>query len=218
MSGYETRKLDVHIGAFNGRLRALRDHNQYAGPGESSERAGICSANWSLFGQLWPAGRVLATAVKKLDLKGRRILELGCGLGLPSLILQWRGADITASDHHPLSEAFLDYNVGLNQLPEIPYVDLPWGAIPKELGRFELIVASDVLYERNHAALLADAIQALATPRAKVLIACPGRGYRNQFSLAMEALGFQLTETRVPFAEGEKAPFRGRLLSYRRGD
>lgn len=217
MAGYETRKLNVRVGAYQCRIRALSDHQQYADPNGEAERAGICSASWSLFGQLWPASRVLAKAVKHIDIKNRRILELGCGLGLPSLVLQWRGADITASDHHPLSEPFLDYNAVLNDLPLIPYVDLPWTGGEQPMGHFDLIVGSDILYERNHASLLAELIQRIAAPRAKVLISCPGRGYRNQFSSLLCDAGFRLVETRLPFSEGEKPPFRGRLLCYRRG-
>ena len=124
MPGYETRKLDVRIGAFSCRIRALSDHMQYADPQGEATRAGICSASWSLFGQLWPASKALARAVKHIDINNRRIIEIGCGLGLPSLLLQSRGADITASDHHPLSENFLDYNsaepVGTDPLPICP--------------------------------------------------------------------------------------------------
>lgn len=216
MPGYETRKLDVQVGAFKGRLRALRDHNQYAPAPDGVERPGISPANWILFGQLWPASQVLAKAVKSLDTDGRRILELGCGLGLPSLVLQWRGADITASDHHPLSEEFLDYNAALNHIPKIPYVDLPWSSESVEKRPFDVILGSDILYERGQAALLADLIRRLAAPRAKVIIACPGRGYRNKFSRAMKSQGFQLKEKRLAFNEGEAPPHKGRLLKYRR--
>lgn len=217
MSGYETRKIDVQVGAFKGRIRALSDHMQYADPKGKAERAGICSASWSLFGQLWPASQVLAKAVKHIDIDNRRILELGCGLGLPSLVLQYRGADVTASDHHPLSESFLDYNAALNQLPTIPYMDLPWDEETPGTGQFDLIVGSDILYERNHAGMLAELIQRMAAPKAKILITCPGRGYGNQFTRLLEGFGFELTETRLAFNVGEKAPFRGRLLCYRRG-
>lgn len=217
MSGFETRKIDVQVGAFKGRIRALSDHMQYADPKGKAERAGICSASWSLFGQLWPASQVLAKALKNIDIDNRRILELGCGLGLPSLVLQYRGADVTASDHHPLSESFLDYNAALNQLPIIPYIDLPWNEETPGTGQFDLIVGSDILYERNHAGMLAELIQRLAAPTAKVLITCPGRGYGNQFTRLLESFGFALTETRMAFNVGEKPPFRGRLLCYRRG-
>lgn len=216
MPGYETRKLSVQVGRREFRVRALSDHMQFADPGGVAERAGISSATWSLFGQLWPASQVLAKAVKKVEIKGRRTLELGCGLGLPSLVLKQRGADITASDHHPLASSFLNYNVTLNKLTPISYIDLPWGSVSNEHGHFDLLIASDVLYERNHAALLAQLIGRLANPRAKVMISCPGRGYGNQFSRALESLGFKLTEKRKRFAEDELPPFRGRLLRYQR--
>ena len=217
MPGYETRKLDVRVGPYQWRIRALSDRLQYADPAGRAERAGICSASWSLFGQLWPASQVLARAVKRIDITNRRILELGCGLALPSLVLRARGADVTASDHHPLSEPFLDYNAALNELPSVPYLDLPWSPPHENLGHFDLIIGSDILYERDHASLLAGLIQHLAAAKAKILIACPGRGYRNQFSTLLQGLGFDLTETKVPFTKDEEPPFRGRLLCYRRG-
>lgn len=218
MPGYHTRKLNVRIGTHEYRIRALKDRQQYADPDGAAERAGISSATWSLFGQLWPASRVLAEAVNEADIEGRRILEIGCGLGLSSLVLQRRGADITASDYHPLAEPFLDYNAALNQLPPISYRDLPWESPPPDLGRFDLIIGSDILYERDHAATLAHLIKRHARPRAEVLITCPGRGYRGRFSRALQAQGYRLTEKRRRFEAGEAPPFRGRLLRYRRGD
>lgn len=216
MPGYETRKLDVQIGAFKGQVRALSDRMQFADPSGSAEQAGICDASWSLFGQLWPASNVLAQAVKRIGIKGRRILEVGCGLGLPSLVLQHRGADITASDHHPLAQTFLNYNTDLNHLPLIPYLDLPWATGGDGVEGFDLIVGSDILYEPNHAQLLVGLIARIAKPVSTVLISCPGRGHRNKFSSSMEALGYKLTETRLAFSEGELPPFKGRLLSYQR--
>jgi len=216
MLGYQVRKLDVKVGAFKGQIRALSDRMQFHDPDGAAEQAGICDASWSMFGQLWPASQVLAEAVKYIDLKGRRVLELGCGLGLPSLVLQYRGADITASDHHPLSEEFLNYNATLNNLPIIPYLDLPWSEVGPERERFDLIIGSDLLYEPNHAELLAGIVEQLAKPTAKVLISCPGRGYRNRFSRHLADLGFELTEHRVPFSVGEKPPYKGRLLVYQR--
>lgn len=125
MPGYETRKLNVRVGLFKAKIRALSDHNQFDDRNGKAKKAGICSASWSLFGQLWQASKVLAKAVKQIEIEDRRIIELGCGLALPSLVLQHRGADITASDYHPLSEPFLEYNADLNNLKHIPYVNLP---------------------------------------------------------------------------------------------
>lgn len=216
MQGYQVRKLDVEVGAFKGQIRALSDHMQYSDPHGSAARAGICSASWSMFGQLWPASQVLAKAVKTLEIEGRSVLELGCGLALPSLVLQYRGANITASDHNPMSETFLNYNTNLNNLPNIPYLDLPWGDENLTTQRYDLIIGSDILYEPNHADLLVGLIDRIAEPQSKVIVTCPGRGHRNKFSRSMQQLGFTLTENRVPFAVDEKPPFKGRLLSYRR--
>ncbi len=218
MPGYDTRKLNIRIGSRQWKIRSLKDTQQYADPKGEAQKAGICDASWSLFGQLWPASRALAKAVKRIDIKNRRIIELGCGLGLPSLVLQSRGADVTASDHHPLSESFLDYNAELNSLPLLPYVDLAWDS-PKTIedaGQFDLIIGSDILYEPNHAEMLATLINGLAAAKAKVLITCPGRGYRNKFSRLLQATGFKLTETNIPFTADETPPYRGRLLCYRR--
>lgn len=218
MPGYATRELDVRIGSRQWKIRSLSDNQQYADPSGDAERAGICSASWSLFGQLWPASLVLAGAVGSINIAGRRIIELGCGLGLPSLVLQSRGADVTASDRHPLSEPFLDHNAVLNNLPLLPFLDLAWE--PKDsdtdVGQFDLIIGSDILYERNHAELVAAVINRLASPTAKVLITCPGRGYRNRLSRLLRSSGFELTQTTMAFTEGEVPPYRGRLLCYRR--
>ena len=116
---YRTRIIDVSLSGDDYRIRALADRQQYADPDGLAERAGISSAQWCLFGQLWPAGRILAAAMVEFDIAGKRILEIGCGLGLSSLVLQRRRADITASDHHPLVELFLRGNAVRNGLPTV---------------------------------------------------------------------------------------------------
>ncbi|MDO5667940.1 MAG: methyltransferase [Alcaligenaceae bacterium] len=215
MHDIKTRQLNFEIGAFKGQLRALKDRTQYADPDGDAKRAGICDASWSLFGQLWPAGTVLAKIIKKIELNDRRILELGCGLALPSLTLQYRGADITASDYHPVSRKFLSFNCELNELEDIPFIQLDWDKPPKS-DTYDLIIASDVLYDPGTPELLGKTIQKMSQPVCKVLVTCPGRGYKNQFSRLMENLGFELEEIPVPFSLDEKAPFKGRILSYQR--
>ena len=217
MPGYTTREFTVPIGGHGYRIRALSDKQQFADPSGAAERAGISSSLWSLFGQVWPAGRVLAEAMSTFDVAGKRILELGCGLGLSSLVLQRRGADVVASDHHPLAEEFLAHNAALNDLPAISYHDLPWAVPDAGLGRFDLIIGSDILYERGHAAQLAALMLRHAHPDTAVLITDPGRGNSNPFTRALAAQGYHVTEHRSGFEDGDTAPFRGRLLSYSRG-
>lgn len=218
MPGYTTRELVVRLGGHDYHIRALSDLQQFADPHQLADRIGISSALWSLFGQVWPAGRVLAEAMSTHDIVGKRILELGCGLGLSSLVLQQRHADITASDHHPLAEPFLRHNAAQNQLAAIGYCDLRWEIPDAVLGRFDLIIGSDILYESGHADLLAAMVRRHALPDAEVLITDPGRGNSAPFTRALADQGFTVVELRSRFDAADVAPFRGRLLSYRRGD
>lgn len=216
MPGYTTRELVVSLGGHDYLIRALSDLQQFADPHHFAERIGISSALWSLFGQVWPSGRVMAEAMSTHNIGGKRILELGCGLGLSSLVLQRRQADITASDHHPLAEPFLRHNAAQNKMLAIIYRDLRWEVPDVTLGRFDLIIGSDVLYESGHADQLAATISRHANHDAEILITDPGRGNSTSFSRALALQGYVVTEQRSRFNKDDVAPFRGRLLSYRR--
>ncbi|TQD47615.1 class I SAM-dependent methyltransferase [Marilutibacter aestuarii] len=217
MPGYSTRTLLVHVGGHAFRLRVLSDLQQFSDPDGHGERLGISSAQWSLFGQLWPAGRLLAQAMATANVDGKRILEVGCGIGLASLVLQQRGAEIVASDIHPLAEPFLAYNSALNALDSVHYRQMDWDLPLETLGRFDMIIASDVLYERGHAALLADVVERHAQAAAEVVVSDPGRGNSAPFSRHLASLGFSVTESREAL-EGEPDIPHGRLLHYRRDE
>lgn len=215
--GYATRVVDLQLGGRDYRVHALQDNQQFADPDGDAERAGVSSAQWPLFGQVWPSGCVLAEAMSTHEVAGLRILEVGCGLALSSLVLQQRGADITASDLHPLAETFLIDNARRNGLQTIAYRDLPWAVPDTTLGYFDLIIGSDILYERDHAALLAALVHRHALPRSEIVITDPGRGNGGAFGKAMALLGYIASERRCRFKPGDAAPYRGRLLYYRRG-
>lgn len=217
MPGYSTRKLSLTIGGEPWCLRVLSDLQQFGDPDGHGERLGITPAQWSLFGQVWPSGRLLARAMHAFELEGQRILELGCGIALASLVLQRRGADVIASDIHPLAEPFLAYNSALNALPAVHYRQLRWDAPLPTLGRFDVIIGSDVLYEQDHARLLGGVIARHAQERAQVVLADPGRGNSARLTRVLQAQGFRLEQMRAPAGdEGDESLRRGRLLHYRR--
>ncbi len=215
MSGYEVDIITHHIGGSDYRLRVLRDKQQYADPDGSAERAGVSPASWPLFGVVWPAGLALAEEMSRFPVAGKSILELGCGIGLSSLVLAHRGANITACDYHPLAGEFLQHNAELNGLGPIPFHTAPWTGPNPRLGRYDLIIGSDLLYERDHAALLAGFIEHHAGAAAQVLIADPGRGYVKPFSTLLTTQGFVRSEQRMPMAGSVGMPAsRGQLFSF----
>lgn len=214
MPGYSTRNEKVYIGGYAWRLRVLSDKQQFSDPDGHGQRLGISPAQWSLFGQVWPSGRLLAQAMFHVDIVDKRILELGCGIGLASLVLQRRGADVVASDMHPLAEPFLAYNAALNALPALHYRQLRWDMPLPTLGHFDLIIASDVLYERGQASLLAGVVERHAARTAEVIMTDPGRAHSSSFNRLLAEQGFILAEERCPMDDNDVPPYRGRLLRY----
>ncbi|MBD8524633.1 class I SAM-dependent methyltransferase [Pseudomarimonas arenosa] len=217
MLGYSVREINQAIGHHPYRLRVLSDRQQFGDPDGRAAALGISSAQWSLFGQLWPAGRLLAQAMYRFDITGKRILELGCGIGLPSLVLQQRGANVVASDAHPLAEVFLAYNAALNDLPALHYRQLRWDSHLPALGTFDAIIASDVLYERGQAELIATVVERHAHPEAEILLTDPGRGNSARFSRMLSEQDFRVDDLRCPMDDNDAPPHRGRLLHFKRG-
>lgn len=216
MPGYTVHTSTVRVAGIDFRIRALSDKQQFADPDGDAERAGISSATWPIFGVLWPAGLVLAEEMSAFPVVGKRILEIGCGLGLSSLVLQRRGADITASDHHPLAGEFLAANAALNGLNPLAFRIAQWAGPNPGLGVFDIIIGSDVLYERDHVALLAGFFAEHASADAQILITDPGRNHGNALNRALAAQGYQCSQERCRFEPSEAPPFRGRLLRYSR--
>jgi predicted nicotinamide N-methyase len=231
MPGYQTKQEQVPIsGADELLIRSLLDKQQFSDPLGEAERLGISSATWPLFGLLWPSGlRLAACMALRPVLTGERILELGCGLALPSLVSHRRGADVTASDCHPLAGAFLLANLGLNHLLPMKYRHGDWHepaswpgpadepARDRVQGRYDLIMGSDLLYERDASLALAGFIERHATPAAEVWIVDPDRSNRAAFNRHMAGQGFGVREERLDrAASAETAAYKGRLLVYQR--
>jgi predicted nicotinamide N-methyase len=123
--------------------------------------------------ELWPAATALAAALP--DVAGLRVVELGCGLGVPSLIAAARGARVTATDWAADAIELLRRNADRNGL--VLHAEVrDWRESWQE--RFDLALAADVLYERRNVEPLIARIGELA-PQA--LVGLAGRPYENAF-------------------------------------
>lgn len=232
MPGYLTRFQQIAVaGVADLQLRALLDRQQFADPLGEAAALGISDAAWPLFGLVWPAGQALAAAVATRPVcEDEHILEIGCGLALASLVCHRRGARVTASDCHPLAGEFLRENLRLNCLPPLRYRHGDWAAPqtaelapvcaqgPRLQGRYQLIMGSDVLYERDDAGVLPRFIERHAATHGEVLIVDPNRGNRAAFTRRMRSQGYEMDESLLsgPAPEAGAPAWRGRLLRYRR--
>ena len=123
--------------------------------------------------ELWPSAVALARALGERELDGSRVLELGCGLALPSIVAALRGADVTASDWSADALSFAARNAARNGV-ELDTQLVAWErpAPLVEGGPWPLVVASDVLYERRNVEPLLELLPRLGR---EVLLADPGR-------------------------------------------
>ena len=206
---YEFDTVDIH-------LRTLRDKQQYADADGAAERLGISSASWPLFGIVWQSSEVLAHLMFGFEIEGKRILEVGCGIALASMVLNQRLANITATDQHPEVENFLQENVKLNKGRIIPFTRTGWCDEDSGLGEFDLIIGSDILYERDHVEQLSEFIEQHAKPHCEVIIVDPGRGNHARFSKKMVSLGYLHSQSKPENTDYLLQPFKGQILRYDR--
>ena len=231
MPGYQTKVERIAVdGADDLCVRSLLDRQQFNDPHGDALRQGISSATWPMFGLLWPSGAQLAARLAARPLvAGERVLEMGCGLALASLVAHRRGIDVTASDCHPLTADFLAENLRLNRLLPMKYRHGHWSddALPPGeqaaqaqvvlQGRFDLLVGSDLLYERDPAGALAGFIGRHSAPAAEVWIVDPDRANRAGFNRHMASLGFTLFEQRLDQVAGPGiTAYKGRLMTFSR--
>jgi predicted nicotinamide N-methyase len=227
--GYLTKQENFRVDGVDPLIiRSLLDKQQFHDPLGLALHLGISSATWPLFGLLWPSGSRLAERMALRPVNPvERILEIGCGLALSSLVGHRRGANMTASDCHPETAAFLLENLRLNDLTPMHYRHGQWGLQPviqnsdiALTGKFDLIVGSDILYERDEQGMLAQFIDTHAEQAAEVWVVDPNRGNRSHFNRNMAALGFALHEELLDRHAieglGGQAAYKGRMLTYTR--
>jgi predicted nicotinamide N-methyase len=147
----------------------------------------------------WPSGIALAAAVPaSLPAAGTSVLEIGCGLGLPSLAAARAGAAVLATDGAAEAVAFTAHSLALNELRgEAAVVD--WAAQGDRLaarGPWDLVLAADVLYLQANVRLALALLPRLVAPSGTVLLADPGRAGARDFLAAARATFALRTATR----------------------
>ena len=197
MSSVRVRYTTLEIGEMDIHIRTLRDTRKFEDINGEAKRLGISSAAWPIFGVVWPSGRLLARLMLDHHVIGKRVLDVGCGIALASRILNQRSADITATDYHPETEGFLVHNVKLNHGKKIPFVRTGWADLNDDLGKFDLIIGSDILYEVEHVSLLSAFINLHARDHCDVIIVDPRRGYHAKFSKKMAELGYDCSQEKI---------------------
>lgn len=123
----------------------------------------------------WPSSRVLAEHIARQSGNGRQLLELGCGIGLVSLAAAQAGFRVLATDYYADALEFTAANLARYALHDSDTRLVDWRNLPEDLGTFDVVAASDVLYEKPQAALIADTLARTLAPGGLGLVSDPGR-------------------------------------------
>ena len=129
--------------------------------------------------ELWPSGVALARHVATRELSGQRVVELGCGLGLPALAASMRGAEVLATDWSEDAIELLQRNAERNGV-FLRVARVRWSE-PEPLLRaapWDVVLGADLLYEARNAEQLAELLPQLG---GEMLLAEPGRPYAKEF-------------------------------------
>lgn len=140
---------------------------------------GLTAPYWAT---AWPSGLTLAEAIAGRSLGGRRVLELGCGLALPSLAAAAAGARVLATDSSPDAVAFAAHNLALNELEgEVAVADWRSAEALVDGGPWDLVLAADVLYLRHNVEALLRVLPRLIKPGGYAIVADPQRAGGRDF-------------------------------------
>jgi len=131
--------------------------------------------------EIWPSSVALVERIAREAGRGRQLLELGCGVGLAAIAAARAGFTVTATDYYDAALEFAKWNSQHNgqSLAATRLVD--WRKLPDDLPRFDVVAASDVLYERPNAALVAAAFARTLKPGGLGLLADPQRQQAASF-------------------------------------
>jgi predicted nicotinamide N-methyase len=126
--------------------------------------------DFPLWAKIWPAGVVLAGHLARLPaVPGRRILEIGSGLGLVGIVAACNGHDITMTDVNSHALEFARANAHINGCPDLTVRCLDWQA-PRTGIAYDTVVGSEVVYKDQDIDRLLTVFSNCLKPRGEIIL------------------------------------------------
>lgn len=155
---------------------------------------------------LWPSAIALAHEVASRDgeFRGKKVLELGAGTGLPGIVAASLGGRVVQTDRHEVPMSVCRRNGERNGAGSIEYRLADWTGWD-DGGRYDWILGSDVLYGESAHPHLRRIFETNLSPGGRILLADPFRATSLRLLEAMEADGWGISGSRWNVGE-EEAP------------
>jgi predicted nicotinamide N-methyase len=135
--------------------------------------------------ELWTSAIVLAErCIASPGLAGKRVLDLGCGLGLTGIAAAAAGAQVLFTDYEADALAFAEWNARVNlsseELARCTFRTGDWRT-PEEFGRCDVVLGADIVYERRNFSPLLACLRATVAPQGEAWLAEPDRTLGHDF-------------------------------------
>jgi predicted nicotinamide N-methyase len=142
---------------------------------------------------LWESALALASylAADPDLVAGRRVLELGAGVGLPGLVARSLGASVTQTDHQPEALLLARVNAALNGIEDIETFAKDWRKWD-HAGKYDVVLGADILYERGVFFHLERVFAAAVAPDGLLLLSDPSRPQALELASSLESGGWSL--------------------------
>ncbi len=152
--------------------------------------------------EIWPAAIILSGFIAdELSVTGKRVVEIGAGVGMVSVTAAACGAAVFATDYSIEALRFIRYNALMNKVP-VETGRLDWRAV-QCAERFDMLFAADVLYERVNLLPIVTAIDKLLKPGGAAYIADPRRRLAGQFLELAGENGYAITTYSKSYTDGK---------------
>lgn len=140
---------------------------------------------------IWPVSIHLANVILRETFKPNlRAIEIGCGLGIPGVAALKAGLEVTFSDYDETAVRFAGENARLNGLNHFKLLPMDWRDPVAE--RFDVVLASDLIYEARLVEPIVEALDRLLTKDGLILLADQNRAYAQEFQQKIRAQGFNV--------------------------
>ena len=194
--------ITVPIGDYRWQIRCLRSRDMFLASNHTQQS--------NLYGfVLWESSIALAEWLAEHDnpAQGKRVLELGAGVGLPGFVAQNMGGDVTQTDYQVDSLDLCRWNGEANGIKtEVFQADWRhWS----HASRYDLILGADILYEEALHYYVERIFHRNLAPGGRLLLADPGRPQALAFAVHLEEHGWQVaihTHHVIPQISGDPNP------------
>jgi predicted nicotinamide N-methyase len=200
---YKTEKLELHLaGRVVQIIRVTNTDELYASlVAKGEEHPDVQDERIPYWADLWPSALALAEEVLENQYiqPGVSVLEIGCGLGLPGIAAGLKGATVVLSDYvqEPLDFAAINWSLNLDSVATTALLDWREPAAGMEA---DVLLASDVAYEKRSFEYLLKAFRGLLKPGGRVLLSEPNRMLAAGFFANLRGEGFEWEQKRRKIA------------------